>query len=123
MQYITFIWSGLSGLRAFWKKLRDLDSQGVARFSDAWALEIRKWLEIQALQLAKHEDKAFAKLFRSYGRLIRCAMITLKSDELAKIDAAQGDDKKLQAAIDSLNNKQTLYLRPGQPGTNGYHQP
>lgn len=123
MQYLTFIWSGLSGLRALWKHLKALDKQGVSMFSDGWAMEVRKWLEIHALRLAMHEDKAFAKTFKTYSRLIRCAMIVLKSDQLANIDSAMGDDKKLQAAIDALNNKQTLYLRPGQPGTSGYHQP
>lgn len=121
MQYLTFLWHGLGGLRELWKFMQDMDKRGVRRFSDTWAREVRKWLETRILTLCMYEDTWLAKRFGTFGQMLRCGLIILKSNSLAAVEAAQGDDKKLQEAIVKLGEKQTDYPKPCDPTFHGNH--
>jgi hypothetical protein len=122
MGYLRFLWAGWSALSAVWQKMKDLDAAGVARLSDQWWLELRKWTEVKTLSLVKRQDKGVLKLFKSDNAFFHGVLVYLKSDHLAAVETAAGLTAK-NAAERALLAKATVPKpRMGDPGTGGVHQ-
>ncbi|MFA5377653.1 MAG: hypothetical protein WC455_18020 [Dehalococcoidia bacterium] len=109
MGYLSFVWYGWKGLRSSWKQIKALDKRGVERFSPKWWRELRKWIEIKIALLCKYEDTRVAKTFGTYRVFLHGMLILLKSDQLGRIEAAAGDNAKLDALVLELESKQTDY--------------
>lgn len=108
MTYLRFLWHGCTFLKELWRQVKAIDAAGVARFSDQWWLEIRKWIEIRIVSAQKNQDTGWRALFQTDNQLLRGLQLLFKSDRIKEIAEARTPAARHEA-------EQRLYEKPTEP--------
>lgn len=111
VSFLKFLWAAMAGLKEVWVHIQEMDQQNVLKFSDAWWLSLRKFLENWLYDQSLKSDQGWRKMFASDNQLIRGGQLLLKSNRLADLAKAEGLFE-LKVAEKALREKTVQGLAP-----------